>query len=119
MVNVVVASMSTTLEQLRVERDYLLNLLEDLKKQAELDTTSESTYTMLYNEYEAKLIRVENDISHHELHQDRHQTAPKQPATETVQPTQNSHIIKIETTHTRIRKSVKPRTKPLRVASAR
>ena len=108
--------MSTTLEQLRVERNYLLNLLKDLKKQAGLDTTSESTYTMLFNEYEAKLIRVENDISHHELHQDRQQIAPNQPATETVQLAPNPHIIKIETTHTHIPKSVKPRTKQLGVS---
>lgn len=107
--------MSTTLEQLRVERDYLLNLLKDLKKQAELDTTSESTYTILRNEYEAKLLRVERDISHYELHQDPEHIAPQQPATETGQPTQSPHIIKIETTHTYIRKPSFPRTKPLRV----
>jgi hypothetical protein len=67
--------MSTTLEQLRVERVYLLKLLKDLKRQAGRGTTRESTDTMLYNEYEAKLIRVERDISHHELHQDREHIA--------------------------------------------
>ncbi len=107
--------MSTTLEQLRVERDYLLNLLKDLKKQVELDTTSEATYTILHNEYEAKLRRVERDIAHHELHQDPEHIAPQQFATETGQPAQNPHIIKIETTHTYIRKPGLPRTKPLRV----
>jgi hypothetical protein len=107
--------MSTTLEQLRVERDYLLNLLKDLKRQAGRGTTSESTYTLLYNEYEAKLIRVEHDISHHELHHDREHIAPQQPATETGQPTQNPYIVKIETTHTHIRKSVIPPAKPIRV----
>ena len=107
--------MSTPLEQLRAERDYLLNLLNDLKKQAELDTTSESTYTRLYDEYEAKLIRVERAISQRELHQDRERIKPQQPATEMDQPMQNPHIIKIETTHTHIRKPVLPRAKPLRI----
>ncbi len=86
--------MSTTLEQLRVERDYLLNLLKDLKKQVELDTTSEATYTILHNEYEAKLRRVERDIAHHELHQDPEHIAPQHPATETDQATETPHGIK-------------------------
>lgn len=107
--------MSTTLEQLRVERVYLLNLLRDLKRQAGLVATSESTYTKLCDEYEAKLIRVERHIAHRELHQDREPIAPQQPATEMGQPTPNPHIIKIETTHTHIRKPVIPRTKPLRI----
>jgi hypothetical protein len=107
--------MTTTLEQLRVERVYLLHLMKNLKKQARLDTTSESTYAMLYKEYEAKLIRVESDISQCERHQDREHIAPKQPANEKVQPMENPPIIKIETTHTYIRKPVIPRTKPIRI----
>ena len=113
--NVVVTSVSTTLEQLRTERNYLLNLLKDLKTQASIDITSDSTYSMLYNEYEAKLIRVERDISHRELHQDREHVVPQQHTTDTSQPTQNPHIIKIETTHTHVRKSVIPRAKSIRV----
>jgi hypothetical protein len=105
----------STLEQLRVERDYLLNLLKDLKKQAEPGTTSESTATNLYKEYEAELIRVKRDIAHRERHQASEHIAPHQPARETDQPPQNPHIIKIETTHTYIRNPVKPRTKPIRV----
>jgi hypothetical protein len=105
----------STLEQLRVERDYLLNLLKDLKKQAEPGTTSESPATNLYKEYEAELIRVKRDIAHRECHQAGEQIAPHQPEIETVQPLQNPHIIKIETTHTYIRNPVIPRTKPIRV----
>ena len=107
--------MSTTLEQLCVERVYLLHLLKDLKKQAGRGTTSESTAAMLDKEYEAKLIRVERDIANCERHQEGEQIAPKQPATEMDQPTQNPHIIKIETTHMHIRKPVIPRAKPIRV----
>ncbi|MCW4040411.1 MAG: hypothetical protein NWE83_06640 [Candidatus Bathyarchaeota archaeon] len=107
--------MSTTLEQLRIERDYLLDQLKDLKTESKTDATSESICTMLIKEYEAKLIRVESDIFDRELHQDRLQLASKQPTNETAQPTQNPHIIKIETTHTHIRKPVIPRTKPVRV----
>lgn len=107
--------MSTTVAQLRVERDYLLDLLKDLKKQVELGTTSETTYTLLYNEYEAKLRRVERDIAHHELHKDPEHIALQHPATETDQATETLHIIKIKTTHTRIRKPVIPRAKSIRV----
>jgi hypothetical protein len=103
------------MEQLHAERDYLLTLLQDLKKQAKLDTTSESTYTRLYNEYEAKLMRVERDISQRERHHDSEHIVPQQSAPETGQPTQNPHIIKIETTHTHIRKPVISRAKPLRI----
>jgi hypothetical protein len=105
----------STLEQLRVERDYLLNLLKDLKKLAEPGTTSESTATNLYKEHEAELIRVKRNIAHHERQQAGEHIAPHQPATETGQPPQNPHIIKIETTHTYIRNPVIPRTKPKRV----
>lgn len=110
-----VTAMSTTMEQLRIERVYLLHLLRDLKKQAGRGTTGESTAAMLYKEYEAKLIRVERDIANCERHQDREHIAPQQPATEMDQPTQNPHIIKIETTHMHIRKPVIPRAKPIRV----
>ena len=105
----------STLEQLHVERDYLLNLLKDLKKQAGPDTTSEYTATNLYKEYEAELIRVKRDIAHHEHHLAGEQIALPQPATETGQPPQNPHIIKIETTHRYIRNPVIPQIKPIRV----
>ena len=107
--------MSITLEQLRIERDYLLNQLKDLKRETRRDSTRDSIAAMLIKEYEAKLIRVESDIFDRELHQDRQQLASKQPTSEKVQPMQNPHIIKIETTHTHIRKPVIPRTKPIRV----
>ena len=109
--------MSTTLEQLHVERYYLLNLLKDLKKQASLGTTDEATTAMLCNEYEAKLIGIERDIANREYHQARERLAPQQPAIETGQPKQNPNIIKIETTHVHIRKPVIPRAKPIRVSS--
>ena len=57
-----VVSVSARLKQLYVEQDYLLKMIDDLEKKAQLGTTSDFTYTMLRKKYENSLVNVEEEI---------------------------------------------------------
>ena len=92
-----VVCVSARLKQLYVEQDYLLKMIEDLEKKAQLGTTSEVTYTLLRKKYETNLVNVEEEIFE-KMHDHDHQKKvrrKKKTKTKTA-PVKNPNIIRIK-----------------------
>jgi hypothetical protein len=92
-----VVSVSARLKQLYVEQDYLLKMIDDLEKKAQLGTTSDFTYTMLRKKYETSLVNVEEEIFKKKHERKRQKKVRRKRKTKAkAAPKENPNVIRIK-----------------------